>query len=91
MFIHIGNDHVIRSRDIIAVVDYDVITSSTIMAEMVKRKQDENKVRGSSKEAKSVIITDEKIYFSTLSVITLQKRSSIQAMIQKFRDYSEEI
>lgn len=91
MFIHIGNDHVIRSRDIITIIDYDVITSSSIMEEMVIKKNEEENVRGPREEAKSVVITTERLYFSSLSVFTLKKRSSIKSMLQKFKDYSNDI
>lgn len=91
MFIHIGNDHVIRSRKIISIVDISVITSSSIMEELISNKMEKNKVKGSRTDAKSVIIMKNIIYFSSLSVLTLKKRSSITNMIKKFDDYSSEV
>ncbi len=91
MFIHIGNNNAIRSREIITIIDYDVITSSSIMEEMIKNKKEEETVIGPVSNAKSVIITLDKIYYSSLSVPTLKKRSSISAMIKKFENYSENL
>lgn len=91
MFIHIGNDHVIRSRKIISIVDISVITSSSIVEELISNKMKKNKVKGPRTNAKSVIIMKDIIYFSSLSVLTLKKRSSIINMINKFEDYSSEI
>jgi len=91
MFIHIGEDHLIRSRDIIAIVEYDVITSSSLMVEMVEIYQKQNRLIGSMEDAKSVIITNDKIYFSNLAVLTLKKRSSIVSMLSQTKEYVDEL
>ncbi|MBY7141518.1 DUF370 domain-containing protein [Virgibacillus sp. NKC19-3] len=91
MFIHIGNDHVIRSSDVIAIVDYDLIDSSSIMEEMMTEWNKQKRVVGSMHDAKSVMITTEIIYYSTLSVATLKKRASMISTISKLDDFSEEI
>ncbi|SHG81357.1 extracellular matrix regulator RemB [Ornithinibacillus halophilus] len=89
MFIHIGNGNVIRSKDIVSIIDQNVITSSTIMEEMLK----ENKqiIVGPTVDVKSVVITGKIIYYSTLSVSTLKKRASMISTISKLEDYSDEI
>src|SRR5690625_6117941 len=89
MFIHIGNNNAIRSRDIVSIIDYDVIKSSSILEEMIQNKKENKMVKGPRENAKSVIITDDKVYYSSLSVSTLKKRSSISSMIKKFDDYYE--
>ncbi|WP_067727760.1 extracellular matrix regulator RemB [Oceanobacillus damuensis] len=91
MFIHIGNGNVINSEDIIAIIDYNLISSSTIIDEMMTASKRKKKVAGPKKGAKAVMITKEMIYFSTLSVSTLKKRSSMVSTINKLDDYSEEI
>jgi extracellular matrix regulatory protein B len=91
MFIHIGNDNVIRSQDVVAIIDYNLISSSTIMEEMMENAGKEKKVVGPTVEAKSVMITKEIIYYSTLSVSTLKKRASMISTISKLDDFSDEI
>lgn len=82
MFIHIGNGDVIRTRDIITIIDYKLVSSSIIMEEMIDNILAQGKSIGKTSHAKSVIITDDHIYFSSLSIPTLQKRSSIRAMVE---------
>lgn len=91
MFIHIGNDHVVRSKDVVAIIDYQLISSSIIMDEMMKESKKQNKIYGSKWDAKSVMITKEKIYYSTLSVSTLKKRASMISTISKLDDFSDEV
>lgn len=91
MFIHIGNDHVIQSEEVIAIVDFHLISSSTIMEEMMAGARAEKKVIGSTRHAKSVMITTGNIFYSTLSVSTLKKRASMISTISKMDDYSDEL
>ncbi len=49
------------------------------------------KIVGPTVDAKSVVITNEQIYLSTLSVVTLKKRASMIATISKLDDYSNEL
>ena len=87
MFIHIEDDNVIQTDDIIAIIDYAIISSSVIMEEMLDSKQ---KI-GDETLAKSVVITDDIIYLSSLSVATLKKRTSIISMVNKLDDYTDNI
>lgn len=91
MFIHIGNDHVIRSRDIVSIINYDMVESSSITEKIMEQMGDMDEIKGDKKEAKSLIITVDQIYYCSLSVTTLKKRSSIRSMLQKFKNYSEEL
>lgn len=91
MFIHIGNDNVIRSQDVIAIIDYNLITSSTIMEEMVRESKKQKNIIGPTVDTKSVMITNEIIYYSTLSVTTLKKRASMISTISRLDDYSDEV
>lgn len=86
MFIHIGNDNVIRSREIVTIIEQDVLSSSSIMEEMMQNGREDGIVMGTEKGAKSVVITTDYIYYSTLSVSTLKKRSGIVSMIHKLDD-----
>jgi len=91
MFIHIGNDNAIRSQDVIAILDYNLISSSTIMEELMEGSKKEGKVVGPESEAKSVMVTRDNIYYSSLSVPTLKKRASMISTIDKLDDFSDEI
>ncbi|MDC3414905.1 DUF370 domain-containing protein [Aquibacillus sp. 3ASR75-11] len=90
MFIHIGGDHVIQSEEVVAIVEHDLISSSSIVAEMITNQRKNNNVLDPSEESpKSIVITNEYIYFSPLSVLTLKKRASMISTISKLEDYSE--
>lgn len=91
MFIHIGNDHVIRSRDIVTIITFDMIESSIIMENLMEQMGSDNKIKGNFEDAKSIIVTVNQIYYCSLSVTTLKKRSSIRTMLQKFKDYSDDL
>lgn len=88
MFINLGNNNTLRLRNIISMMDYGVVTSSSIMQKMIALKNKEKKVIGKESTAKSIIITKDFVYYSSLSVPTLKKRSSLTAMIKKNEKYS---
>ncbi|GAA0502185.1 hypothetical protein GCM10008986_32220 [Salinibacillus aidingensis] len=91
VFIHIGEEHVIQSEDVVAIIDRDLVKSSTIIDEMIQNQKRRNIVIDTSHDqAKSIVITTEFIYFSTLSVATLRKRSSLNFTLDKLEDYSED-
>lgn len=90
MFIHIGNDNVIQSKDVVSIIDRNIISSSSIMEEMIQRASKAKKIIAPTEETKSVVITKELIYFSSLSVGTLKKRASMISTISKLDDYSDE-
>ncbi|PKR77442.1 DUF370 domain-containing protein [Halalkalibacillus sediminis] len=78
MFIHIGDEHVIRSNDVISIIDYSLFHSSTIVEEMIfNQRKDGNVSEAAYDDAKSIVITKDHIYFSSLSVSTLNKRAQI--------------
>ncbi|RYG73394.1 DUF370 domain-containing protein [Lentibacillus lipolyticus] len=91
MFIHIGNDNVIQSKDVISIIDRNVVTSSSIMEEMMENMGQQQKIFGPMDEAKSVVVTTEEIYYSSLSVSTLKKRASMISTISKLDDFSDEL
>ncbi|WP_208587136.1 extracellular matrix regulator RemB [Gracilibacillus suaedae] len=90
MFIHIGDDHVIQSKDVIGIIDYSLVTSSTINEEMLEELKENQQVVVSEEDVtKAVVITAEKVYYSPLSVLTLKKRASMISTISRLEDYSE--
>ncbi|WP_430789524.1 extracellular matrix regulator RemB [Virgibacillus flavescens] len=90
MFIHIGNDNVIQSKDVVSIIDRNIISSSSIMEEMIQRATKSKKIIKPAEDTKSVVITKDLIYFSSLSVGTLKKRASMISTISKLDNYSDE-
>lgn len=91
MFIHIGGDNVIQSKDVIAIIDQQFIASSTINDEMIEnQRKADNVLDLHEEETKSIVITNDHIYYSPLSVLTLKKRASMIATISKLDDYSSD-
>ncbi|WNF37139.1 DUF370 domain-containing protein [Bacillaceae bacterium IKA-2] len=76
MFIHLGGDTVIRSKDIIAILDKQVketseITESFLNFQMEKNQEEEKKMD----TTKAIVITKDQIYFSPISSGTLKRRA----------------
>lgn len=57
------------------------------MEEMMEARQQ----IGSKKNAKSVVLTEDIIYLSSLSISTLTKRASLVSTINKLDDYSDDL
>ncbi len=90
MFIHIGDDHVIQSKDVIGIIDYSLVNSSTINEEMLGQLKAKKQIVVSDEElTKAIVITADKVYYSPLSVLTLKKRASMISTISRLEDYSE--
>ncbi|GAE93828.1 OrfX protein [Gracilibacillus boraciitolerans JCM 21714] len=90
MFIHIGDDHVIQSKEVIGIIDYNLVNSSTINEEMLTQLKAKGQVVATDETfAKAVVITTNKVYYSSLSVLTLKKRASMMSTISKLENYSE--
>lgn len=87
MFIHIGDSNIISTDDIISIVDYNLISSSVIMEELMQEKEQV----GPKEEIKSVVITQNIAYLSTLAVSTLTKRASLISTINNLEDYSDDL
>ncbi|WP_138419185.1 extracellular matrix regulator RemB [Aquibacillus sediminis] len=90
MFIHIGDDNVIRSEDVVAIIDYSLVSSSTINEEMLTNQKKKGNVLDPQEEGvKALVMTKDFVYYSPLSVLTLKKRASMISTISKLDDYSD--
>jgi len=81
MFLHLGGDIVIPSKNIIAIFDIDSTTISKDTKEFLSVAEEEGFIETISNEIpKSFIVTEtdkkSKIYLSPISSVTLQKRTS---------------
>lgn len=68
MYIHIGEDHMVRVREIIAIIDKDSAASGF--------QETGDAINLSKGPFKSVVITEKDVYLSPLSSTTLKKRSA---------------
>lgn len=74
MYIHIGEEVLVKTKDIIAILDKDSVHSSDYIQEFLQ--QNENNTENLSKNSfKSIVITSGKVYLSPLASTTLKKRS----------------
>ncbi|MEH7381990.1 extracellular matrix/biofilm biosynthesis regulator RemA family protein [Bacillus sp. JJ1533] len=74
MFIHLGDNVMVRSSDVITILDRQLLKSSSIVNEFLDVQKD-RVVELSNGNTKSVVVTVDKVYFSPLSSSTLKKRS----------------
>ncbi|MTH54172.1 DUF370 domain-containing protein [Bacillus mangrovi] len=84
MYIHLGDDFVVPSKDVIMIMDTASSKTSDIVPEFLD-KQKEKVVRLSEGEAKSIVVTEKHIYFSPLAAGTLKKRAHIAFDIDSIR------
>jgi extracellular matrix regulatory protein B len=82
LYIHIGEDHNIRAKDIITILDQESVNSSELIEEFFNHHQ-ANLINLSKKPFKSVVITSDKVYLSPIASGTLKKRSN-QLNIQEY-------
>lgn len=80
MFLHLGGDVVIPTKNVIAIFDIDSTTISEDTRDFLKIAEEEGFIESISEDIpKSFIITEtnkkSKIYLSPISSVTLQKRS----------------
>ena len=83
LFIYIGNDDVVESKKIISILDYQLMHSSPKLRQLIEEQKKNNRVIGSDKDAKSIIITDDYIYYSTFSTLTLKNREELYATMNQ--------
>ena len=89
MFIHIGDNHLINSEDIIMMIDQQYVDSSSINGEMIEHQKEKDRISTIDDRTKTIVITRDDIYYSPFSILTLKKRSSLQAMIEHLNDYTD--
>lgn len=77
MFIYIGNELVLKSKNIIAIFEADLIQDSRRLMHIVREHEQNEKLFGQKAGAKSLVLTDEGIYCSPLSRLTLKNRDEL--------------
>lgn len=78
MFIHLGDDIVIRSKDVIAILDSQLLSAGGTIHEVLEGQKRNNKIIEVAEDnVKSIVITTGNIYLSPLSSVTLKRRSQM--------------
>lgn len=74
MYIHFGEETIVKAKDIIAIIDKKSFQSSSLMDDLLSRYPNHT-IQELKGPYKSIVITTEQIYFSPLASSTLKKRS----------------
>ncbi|MCH1626793.1 extracellular matrix regulator RemB [Fredinandcohnia quinoae] len=88
MFIHLGENIIVRSTDVITILDRQLLKSSSIVNEFLEAQKDKI-VELANENTKSVIVTVDHVYFSPLSSSTLKRRA--QHVSELEASFEEEI
>ena len=82
MYLHIGNEQILRKEDIIGIFDIENASVSKFTKEFLSRSQQEGQVVSVTADLpKSIIVWerngDRRLYLSQLAPATLRKRSCV--------------
>jgi hypothetical protein len=77
MYLHIGQEVMLRTREIVAIIDRQILEQSEETRQFFNRLRAMDLVEGDLNRAKSLIITDHKIYCSKISALTLARRGAV--------------
>lgn len=71
-----GGDTVIRSKDVVTILDYHVEETSEITKEFLQSHSNDKKIEIISIDTtKSIVIASDKIYYSPIASVTLKRRA----------------
>jgi hypothetical protein len=88
MFMHIGNNQVIQTSDIIVMINQQDIEVSSINEEMIDyAEQEDDDLDYDEDVVKTIIFTNDGVYYSPLAIPTLKKRTSIKAILSQQESY----
>lgn len=76
LFLHLGEDIVLQTKEIVAIIDSNLARESDILKEFIDVSgKNNNIVHISDGAVKSIVVTENKVYFSPLTAVTLNRRS----------------
>ena len=82
MFIHLGGDTVVRSAEVIAIIQ-NGMESSKITKEFLESKEREQQlIHISKEETKSYVVMRDRIYCSPISSLTLKRRANFVSSLE---------
>ncbi|ADM67910.1 extracellular matrix regulator RemB [Paenibacillus sp. NRS-1782] len=77
MYIHLGGEKIIRSSELVAIFDISIEKSSKISKQYVNHAQQQKHIEMiGEEEAKSIVVTQNTVYYSPISSTTLKKRAN---------------
>lgn len=92
MFIHVGGDIILRTKDIIVILNEDIKELSSVtnryLEEEEKRKK---KTVIAADYIKSIVITNDEIYYSPVSTLTLNRRALGKSITDQSLDKEEDL
>lgn len=79
MFLHLGGEISVPRKEVIGIFDLVSTKKSIVSKEFLELALTEKKLVKipGDQEAKSFVVTSDKVYYSPISSVTLQKRSRI--------------
>ncbi len=84
LFIHLGGDVIIRSKDIIAILNRDVQELSSVTNLYLKAEEKRKaKTVISADYIKSIVVTNDEIYYSPVSSLTLNRRAQGKSLTEQ--------
>jgi len=79
MLVHIGNDVIIRSREVVAILDVRAAALSPITRDFVAYARSQGRLRDlASGNEKAYVVTPASVFISPVSVTTLRRRAMFQ-------------
>lgn len=76
MYIHLGGEKIIRTSQLVAIFDISIEQSSKLSRQFIMHAQKNKEVETIGEEdPKSIVVTEQKVYYSPISASTLKKRS----------------
>lgn len=98
MFLHLGNGVSVRTKDVIAIQDYAIFQDGP-GRELLEKQCREGRIintlalgtQEDGESIKSLILTEENIYLSVISPLTLKRRSELAFHKTEFGEIPEEM
>lgn len=76
MFIHLGGDTIVPTKDVIAIIDMKMAKESKSTLEFLQIAEDEGFITNiAGDRPKSFVITTKQVYLTPISSTTLQRRA----------------
>lgn len=77
MYVHLGGDKVIRTRELIAIFDISNKKSAKLpKSHLIDPNLEKQVERIGEEEPKSLVVTESRLYYSPISSSTLKRRST---------------
>jgi len=82
LFIHIGKNTVIKSSEVIVILDRNSL-KSIATSEFLQIAKEEGFVKN-EEDGKSIVITDKNVYYSPISSVTILKRANVLVDLNEY-------